>query len=1277
MRRLLERSLFAVLTITMAACTSVGDAPGSGGNGGGGAGGVAANGGSGGDAGTGGNNTPAPEVTLTATPKDVPTGDEAELVWEVKNAESCAASDGWGGLRNKDGGSEVRPIFDDRRFELTCTGPGGKNSAEANVDLSTSQLQVTINFNYYLVLPGQTFDVNVTVANPGTAMVSGVTTVLTIPQYVLITADELPPGAGCTDMNADENCDMVDWPIGNVDGGSVTEVSLSPLVDPRIPEDEPIQFRVDTTADDGKLPTVTTDKIDEGESDLTLALNQSPSQAQAGDLLIYGLSYGNTGTDLLENVVLILTLPKHTALAGTPAGNPDVGDGTVSWDVGTLMPGEQSTVEAVANVDPTLPPGVPLQARADGQATKNGEPIFTRAGVQAVVSEGPIVISANLTPNRVGVGDRMDLPITISNPGVDPITDLTVQLQIPEGIDGFSTSRLIPIGTCGNNFCDPGETVTWTGLTVPAGESIVLWATYLGSSGAAQGDVISMRASVWQGGTVIGETVATALKETRTLDLRLAATSAPVSPGSTVTYALDFANQTGSTITDGSVTMGVPIGTVLANASDDGEINSEGAVEWSLDGLGPNQGGTRYAVIQLPDSLADGAQIRANATGVVSGAQVASATTSTTVEQPKVVATVEVSPDRLIAGERSNVAVTLKNVSGERLTDVDIRLILPESITGFSTSELSTGSPPSIPACGNNFCDPGEVAAWSNLTIEDVDTVTVTAIPKMLAAGQLASFVTDVRVRGQHAAVASATTRGDDSPAIELELVESAHPVSPESRLTYTLHFVNKSLLTQSGTLTLTIPDGTEFASATDTGVRTGKTIGWTFSQLGPGQGGTRQLVVDVNEGGGTLPAVLRADAVALVQGDVRIVRATANTPIGSRRLVGRVELSPDPDTVGERMDVAVTISNPGADPVTEIAAKLRLPQGIGGFSTVELSNSGFSMVPDCGNNFCDGGETVRWRNLSLEGGASVTVTLAPWAVTDFLVSGSVDSLMPFTLELTATDQSTLMAGATAVVDDLRELQLRLDENANPASPGDTLIYTVHYANQTSSTVTQRLTLTIPRSVEFISATDGVEPNAEGVIEWTSIIVPARKGGTREVVVEATALANPAGSQLRAEAQAIILDDGSDTAGRRARATAQTPVGTTDLQLVVLAPEVADQDDPAPVEVQVTNIGTSTINDIVTRVRLPQNIDGFSTNTLSHPGACGNNFCDPGETVTFSSVSLGMNESITFTIPANVDAAAPLGALLTFSSELVISGGPLPLPSAAGTVRVCSGSGCP
>ena len=450
--------------------------------------------------------------------------------------------------------------------------------------------------------------------------------------------------------------------------------------------------------------------------------------------------------------------------------------------------------------------------------------------------------------------------------------------------------------------------------------------------------------------------------------------------------------------------------------------------------------------------------------------------------------------------------------------------------------------------------------------------------------------------------------------------------------------------------------------------------VEWPFEQLGPGEGGVLQLVVDVHQNTDPLPTLLRADATGVVDNDVRIARATANTPTGNRSLVGRVELSPDPVTENERVDVAVTVSNPSSDPVTEVDVRLRLPQGIDWFYTTELSQSGRCPPSDTS---CYGGETVIWDDLSLDAYESVTLTLAPIAP-----NGSVDTLMPFSLEVAATDQQTLIGGATVLVDNRRELEIRLDEDAHPVYPGGLLTYTLHYGNPTSRTVKQRMTLAIPESTRFIGASDAGDDNGQGVVEWDAIDVPAGKGGTLEVTVALIANENPPASQLRAAAEVIIIESGADSAGRRTRATAQTPVGgtplVTPLELSIAAPPFAAEDEQVAVDVVVTNTGADPVNDISVRVRLPQYLDWFYANVLSHPATCpsSNTSCYSGEQVIFDAISLAAGESITFTIPPIIASGAPDGTLVTFLAQAVIAGGPSPSPHAAGTLRVCSGSGC-
>jgi hypothetical protein len=88
-------------------------------------------------AGTGG--TPAPTVTLTASPTSITSGSSSTLSWSSTNATSCAASGGWTGAETTSGTSTVKPTST-TTYALTCMGTGGTANASAIVTVSASAL---------------------------------------------------------------------------------------------------------------------------------------------------------------------------------------------------------------------------------------------------------------------------------------------------------------------------------------------------------------------------------------------------------------------------------------------------------------------------------------------------------------------------------------------------------------------------------------------------------------------------------------------------------------------------------------------------------------------------------------------------------------------------------------------------------------------------------------------------------------------------------------------------------------------------------------------------------------------------------------------------------------------------------------------------------------------------------------------------------------------------------------------------------------------------------
>jgi len=89
--------------------------------------------GGGGGGGGGGPADPQPTVTLTASPQQVPAGDNTTLSWSATDATGCEASGAWAGDRPLAGSEAVGPIRGTTEFQLACTGPGGSRTATLTV----------------------------------------------------------------------------------------------------------------------------------------------------------------------------------------------------------------------------------------------------------------------------------------------------------------------------------------------------------------------------------------------------------------------------------------------------------------------------------------------------------------------------------------------------------------------------------------------------------------------------------------------------------------------------------------------------------------------------------------------------------------------------------------------------------------------------------------------------------------------------------------------------------------------------------------------------------------------------------------------------------------------------------------------------------------------------------------------------------------------------------------------------------------------------------------
>ncbi|TSC69287.1 MAG: exported protein of unknown function [Parcubacteria group bacterium Gr01-1014_56] len=78
---------------------------------------------------------PVPTISISASPTAIPDSGSATLSWNAGSVDTCTASGSWSGARSTSGSESVTPT-QDATYILSCGGPYGSVSAQANVTIA-------------------------------------------------------------------------------------------------------------------------------------------------------------------------------------------------------------------------------------------------------------------------------------------------------------------------------------------------------------------------------------------------------------------------------------------------------------------------------------------------------------------------------------------------------------------------------------------------------------------------------------------------------------------------------------------------------------------------------------------------------------------------------------------------------------------------------------------------------------------------------------------------------------------------------------------------------------------------------------------------------------------------------------------------------------------------------------------------------------------------------------------------------------------------------------
>lgn len=863
-------------------------------------------------------------------------------------------------------------------------------------------------------------------------------------------------------------------------------------------------------------------------------------------------------------------------------------------------------------------------------------------------------LAITVNPDRIRPNEALRIEITASNDSGVAVSGLSLQMTTPTaGVDGFYAEYASGNAQCSNGYCNPGETVNWILGLLPPGHSSTFSVVTQVAANAAAGASLSFPASLLVNGQVaLSRTAAVTVGTIPALTLVVGADALDVVPGAPVTYALNYGNRSGASITGTSLSFPLPPGASLVSATGGG-TQSGNRVQWSLATLAAGQSGQQRVVVNTAAAQPSGTLLPVDAAEIAGfsalvGDERTRATLVSRVQAAPVLQlrqTTEAHPAR--AGELLRGAYTVTNRSNQPVQGVVLTLRYPpEGLEGMYT-EYSTGGL----QCSNGYCNQAELASWTLGTLAPGASRTLLTVAE--TAGGFTSgrpIVFDAVLRGDGVPPAGArdVVMLDADAAQQLELHADRDVVAPGENLTYTLTYGNRGAASLTGSsLSLPLPAGVSLVSATGTPSVAGNLLTWNLATVPAGAIAKQQVITQV--------APSLASGTLLMADGARWVGTSATTGVEMAQAANYTRVHPapaigvaiaslhDPVRPGEALRTAVTVSNRSGDALFGTTLRLRVPvAGHDGF----YDSAATEVV--CSNGYCNPAELSTWNLGTLPPGGAVTRLFVANASGNFGAGRAI----VFESEVQADGVPAMLGRHTVAVDPDHAFTLSVSADRDSVAPGELLDYTIVWANRATSTVNgSTLSLRLPDGAALVSSSGAT---IEGrLLRWTLGGVLAGTGG-RHLVRVRVGSRPPADGLLRLDTVSLSGTSaftGVETAraARHVRVQADNPLR---LRWESLPTQAVQGGQVFSSQLRVTNAGSDPRNNVLLRWRTPvEGVQGFYTSTVPNTN-CSNSYCDPAEWIGFALGTLAPGASTVITLPLTVASNFANGRLIVHEGLL-------------------------
>jgi hypothetical protein len=878
--------------------------------------------------------------------------------------------------------------------------------------------------------------------------------------------------------------------------------------------------------------------------------------------------------------------------------------------------------------------------------------------IEDPIIQGDLEVYIETSHNPVGQNEEVMVVITVANNSGADKTGVVLTMDYPEGFNGLSRSYISEGGVCGSSVCDPGDNITWTLGTLPAGASTFVILSPIAVSDIANGADIPINVSVIDQSEVM-TTASYNLKgiNKRELNLQLVEASNPVVGGNSLTYKLAYGFSATSAVADEVIlTFVLPENISFSSASHGGNV-TQGVVNWTLGRLEPGEIGFVNVELQILNNTPVGTIILAQANIVDNGNRVTIAETYTRVEQAQGLNLVmSVYPESVQANEQMYITLTASNTSNIDHENMNIFFRYAQELQDLATDFISDGG-----ACISGRCDTdGETTEWSLGTVKANSATTVTLTPHLhnMSAGSVLKLYAELEQSNSTLVAAKGRQSISiiDDRQLELAIDVDHNPVTPGEQLTYALNYsLNATSVISEGTiLSLTLPENTSFVSASNGGTLAGNKVSWPLTRLDPGESGQVKLVVQVGNSvvaGSTL--VANAQLIDNQTPNPRLTTSKVVTQVEAERpLELTMATSRNPVRSAEQLTVELIINNTSDFKRSGISVNMRYPSE---FKNMDydyfVSDSGF-----CPNSLCDeNGEFLIWNIGDIEANSTKTLTLTPW-IHENVQQGNMIELYA---ELEQGEDYSVEATDSLTIKNDRFIELVTTEDRDPVMPGEFLIYTLTYSAYSpgSSLASAVLETTLPAGVEYVDASNG-GIFADNKVVWILGSIAAGQSGKRTLTVKVIDTL-VAGSTLKLDS--IFKEVGADPEVVSRSDIVTRVEEARPLELAITAtPAAIGPGTAMSVSLTVNNTADFERSAIWIALHFPTEWDRLDSSLISDDGFCviRSSYCEQdGELIWWNIGSLPANDSKVVTLQPTVFDTIAKGMLLELNAKTFDSSG--------------------